>query len=194
MANETGHGGQGPALTAPPRRISWAGLTSRDKVLTYLFAKCQRVPETGCVVWGGAKLQSGYGVMHARLAVRSGVDLPLNRFGKIFTHRATWTLVNGRIPDGLHVCHHCDNPPCCNPAHLFLGTDADNSADKHRKGREFRKYPKGTPRAVMRANVPRKCANCARDFLVRQDQIDACAAVCCSRSCAAYLRNSRRVA
>ena len=50
--------------------------------------------------------------------------------------RMAWMLVNGPIPDGYFICHHCDNPPCCNLAHLFLGTALDNAWDMHRKNRQ----------------------------------------------------------
>lgn len=50
-------------------------------------------------------------------------------------HRVAWEIENGPIPDGLCVCHHCDNPPCVRPDHLFLGTARDNSDDKIAKGR-----------------------------------------------------------
>ena len=50
-------------------------------------------------------------------------------------HRIAWTLVNGEIPKGLFVLHRCDNPPCCNPDHLRLGTHKENMDDMNRKGR-----------------------------------------------------------
>lgn len=56
--------------------------------------------------------------------------------------RVAWSLTSGPIPEGMFVCHQCDYPPCCNPAHLFLGTAADNMADKHRKGRQ--RYLRGS--------------------------------------------------
>lgn len=53
-------------------------------------------------------------------------------------HRVSWELTNGPVPDGMVVCHRCDNPPCVNPDHLFLGTLKDNAQDRNRKGRTSR--------------------------------------------------------
>lgn len=57
-------------------------------------------------------------------------------------HRVSWMLYRGEIPKDMHVCHHCDNPYCVNPSHLFLGTAKDNQQDCLRKGRSA--FQKGT--------------------------------------------------
>lgn len=54
---------------------------------------------------------------------------------KLLTHRVAFMSKNGKIPDGMRILHKCDNPPCCNPSHLILGTQADNIKDMHDKGR-----------------------------------------------------------
>lgn len=78
----------------------------------------------GCWEWRGLCHPNGYGrVCNGRLRGD-------------YAHRAAWMLANERtIPDGMCVCHTCDNPPCCNPSHLWLGTQTENIADRQAKGR-----------------------------------------------------------
>src|SRR5439155_18768711 len=65
------------------------------------------------------------------------------------THRIAWELANGPIPEGLSILHKCDNPPCVNPRHLFLGTSADNRKDARIKGRLPAHSGEKNPRARL---------------------------------------------
>lgn len=90
-------------------------------VLERLMAKVEH-DAAGCWLFRGCLVGHGYG--------------RINIAGRlVLAHRASWAIHNGEVPAGKCVLHHCDKPGCINPAHLFLGTQADNVTDMITKGR-----------------------------------------------------------
>jgi hypothetical protein len=102
----THHGRNIPQLTPQEIERFWAGVTKTDE----------------CWLWHRCLMSSGYGLINIRRQL-------------YLTHRVAWTIVNGKIPKGLMICHVCDRPNCVAPAHLFLGDQRANLADMRRKGR-----------------------------------------------------------
>lgn len=109
----------------------------------FLCQYTQRNPINGCMEWLLSLDSHGYGQKsvngHNRLA-----------------HRYAWELGHGFIPEGLCVCHKCDNPPCCNPDHLFLGTKKDNAADRNLKGRQACRVGERNPLAKLQPEAVRE--------------------------------------
>lgn len=108
-------------------------LTS-DQVKQKILDGTRFDPVSGCWEWMCGKISTGYG------------NIVID--GKVFlTHRVSYAYFVGPLNDKMLVCHKCDNPSCCNPDHLFLGSDLDNMADKVLKGRN----PSGDrhPQAVI---------------------------------------------
>lgn len=119
---------------------------------------------SGCWLWRGAS-DGTYG------KIREGGA----GTRQLLAHRVSYELFNGPIPDGMLVCHTCDNPPCVHPAHLFLGTYADNNADRDAKGRTVTgdRWYKNRPSSFIRyGGAPRTRAN-GRPTRAKSDPVTA---------------------
>lgn len=136
----------------------------RTDLPTRLWRRVNKNAPNGCWEWGGWRHEHGYGRIRA-------VSTGKSKF--LRTHRVSWAIHNGPVPVGMDVLHRCDNPPCCNPAHLFLGTDADNMNDMAAKGRAFNRHatkthcPYGHPYSgvnlyLENSGKHRRCLICKR--------------------------------
>jgi hypothetical protein len=92
-------------------------------ILSRFWKYASDQPGLDCWEWQGGKTAAGYG------------ELGVGTNKTMYAHRLSYRIYRGDIPRGLYICHACDNPGCVNPAHLFLGSDADNQRDKIQKGR-----------------------------------------------------------
>lgn len=98
-------------------------MSERDAAARFWMNLGPRSAATGCREWTGHRHRQGYGIL--------GVGGKLKK-----AHRVAWEIAHGPIPVGLCVLHACDNPPCAEVEHLWLGTQAENIADMNAKGRQ----------------------------------------------------------
>ena len=100
-----------------------------------------------CIEWQGALDKDGYGRIRVgnRICVR--------------VHRASWAIANNKDPVGLLVCHHCDNPKCINPKHLYLGTVLQNNRDRVNRGRSNTQHGESLPIAKLNIDLVNEILN-----------------------------------
>ena len=126
--------------------------TVRDRIMRRII-----VAESGCWEWQGTRLPKGYGVITVQQTKR-------------YVHRIMCEEAHGTIPAGMYALHSCDNPPCCNPEHLRIGTPQENTQDAVKRKRLWvvnvthckhgHEYTEANTMVDRRGK--RRCRTCAR--------------------------------
>ena len=111
-------------------------METKDELLERFWSKVNILSEDECWEWKAGINSTGRGIFKIN--------------GKsIHAHRMAWILTNGEIPNGMFICHHCDNGKCMNPKHLFVGTPADNVHDMINKGRKITLHGEDDPKSKL---------------------------------------------
>ena len=134
----------------------------------------ERSAMSPCIEWMKSRDRRGYGVQWFQGRTHRA-------------HRVAWMEANGPIPEGMYVCHHCDNPPCVNVEHLFLGTQVDNMHDMVVKGRS-----KGQPPGERHPMAKLSAADIEAIRLDPRSQSKIAAQYGCSRGHIGRIKNGKR--
>lgn len=130
-----------------------------DDILYRYYSKLES-KSNGCIEWIGSKMKWNGALPYGRWTIKGKHTV---------AHRMAWILENGLIPDGMDVCHHCDNPSCCNPQHLFLGSPRTNMIDMVIKRRRVYKLTPQNVEEIRKANGSQE--SIAKAFGVSQASI-----------------------
>lgn len=127
-----------------------------EKEIERFLSRVDKKSESECWIWAGRTNPDGYGQFDCRNST-------------VPSHRYMWSMLNGEIPQGMVICHRCDNPKCVNPSHLFLGTVQDNVRDRDMKGRQADHAGTKNGRAVLDENGAIKVKELRKSGLTYKD-------------------------